>query len=141
MCVLLCVALCPFWFCGCIGGEGSAGCFAWLVFLVFVMVVWLFLAVPWVCLQFVIVVFPDHSHLLFLVGEKYIFKLKMTLVLRKSTVPMDKHMAGAVFHKHNFLVVFLMLCGCYCYLHLPQSDVVCYAVCDCGISCSYSIMF
>ena len=29
-------------------------------------VVWLFLAVPWVCLQFVIVVFPDHTHLLFL---------------------------------------------------------------------------
>ena len=26
------------------------------------MVVWLFLAVPWVCLQFVIVVFPDHTH-------------------------------------------------------------------------------
>ena len=23
--------------------------------------VWLFLAVPWVCLQFVIVVFPDHT--------------------------------------------------------------------------------
>ena len=31
-----------------------------------VMVVWLFLAVPRVCLQFVIVVFPDHTHLLFL---------------------------------------------------------------------------
>ena len=30
-------------------------------------VVWLFLAVPWVCLRFVIVVFPDHTHLLFLV--------------------------------------------------------------------------
>ena len=30
-----------------------------------VMVVWLFLVVPWVCLQFVIVVFPDHTHLLF----------------------------------------------------------------------------
>ena len=29
-------------------------------------VVWLFLRVPWVCLQFVIVVFPDHTHLLFL---------------------------------------------------------------------------
>ena len=28
-------------------------------------VVWLFLAVPRVCLQFVIVVFPDHTHLLF----------------------------------------------------------------------------
>ena len=25
-----------------------------------------FLAVPWVCLRFVIVVFPDHAHLLFL---------------------------------------------------------------------------
>ena len=31
-----------------------------------VIVVWLFLAVPWVCLQFVIVVFSDQSHLLFL---------------------------------------------------------------------------
>ena len=31
-----------------------------------VIVVWLLLAVPWVCLQFVIVVFPDHTHLLFL---------------------------------------------------------------------------
>ena len=30
-----------------------------------VIVVWLFLAVPWVCRQFVIVVFPDHTHLLF----------------------------------------------------------------------------
>ena len=30
-----------------------------------VIVVWLFLTVPWVCLQFVIVVFPDHTHLLF----------------------------------------------------------------------------
>ena len=27
--------------------------------------VWLFLSVPWVCLQFVIVVLPDHTHLLF----------------------------------------------------------------------------
>ena len=31
-----------------------------------VMVKWLFLAVPWGCLQFVIVVFPNHTHLLFL---------------------------------------------------------------------------
>ena len=29
-----------------------------------VIVVWLFLAVPWVCLRFVIVVFDDHTHLL-----------------------------------------------------------------------------
>ena len=27
----------------------------------------LFLAVPWDCLRFVIVVFPDHTHILFLV--------------------------------------------------------------------------
>ena len=32
-----------------------------------VIVEWLFLAVPWGCLQFVIVVFPDHTHLLFTV--------------------------------------------------------------------------
>ena len=32
-----------------------------------VMVVWLFLPGPCVCLRFVIVVFPDHTHLLFLV--------------------------------------------------------------------------
>ena len=31
-----------------------------------VMVVWLFLVVRQGCLQFVIVVFPDHTHLLFL---------------------------------------------------------------------------
>ena len=29
-----------------------------------VIVVWLFLTLPWVCLKFVIVVFPDHTHLL-----------------------------------------------------------------------------
>ena len=29
-------------------------------------VVWLFLVMPWVFLQFVIVVFPDHTHILFL---------------------------------------------------------------------------
>ena len=31
-----------------------------------VIVVWLFLAVPWVCLRFVIMEFPDHTHLLLL---------------------------------------------------------------------------
>ena len=30
------------------------------------LVEWFFLEVPWGCLQFVIVVFPDHTHLLFL---------------------------------------------------------------------------
>ena len=36
--------------------------FSWCLLIV----LWLFLAVPWVCLQFVIVVFPDHTQLLFL---------------------------------------------------------------------------
>ena len=36
-----------------------------LSFWCLVMIVWLFLGVPWVCLRFVIVVFPDHTHLLF----------------------------------------------------------------------------
>ena len=39
-----------------------------------VMVGWFFLAVPWGCLRFVIVVFPDHTHLLFItigmIGDK-----------------------------------------------------------------------
>ena len=34
-----------------------------------VMVEWLFLAVPWGCLWFVIVVFPDHTHLLCFILE------------------------------------------------------------------------
>ena len=44
------------------------------------MVVWLFLVVPWVCLQFVIVVFPDHTHLIVLGSEYplYIIYMKHT---------------------------------------------------------------
>ena len=30
----------------------------------------LFLAVPWSCLQFVIMVFPDHTHLLFFITSR-----------------------------------------------------------------------
>ena len=33
--------------------------------------VWLFLAVPWVCLQFVIVVFSDHTHYFFIIFGPY----------------------------------------------------------------------
>ena len=38
------------------------GLFSWCL----VIVVWLFVAMSWVRQQFVIVVFPDHTHLLFL---------------------------------------------------------------------------
>ena len=43
--------------------------FSWCL----VIVVWLFFPVPWVCMQFVIVVFPDHTHLFF-------FEAKLTLL-------------------------------------------------------------
>ena len=58
-CVLLCVhsGLQS----SCLGGN----IFGSLVLMCLVVAVLLFLAVPWVCLQFVIVVFPDHTHLLY----------------------------------------------------------------------------
>ena len=46
-----------------------------------VIVLWLFLAVPWVCVRFVIVVFPDHTHLLFLQGS-FGAKLHLTIKTR-----------------------------------------------------------
>ena len=39
------------------------------------LVEWLFLAVPWGCLRFVIVVFPDHTHLLFLTVTRAVITL------------------------------------------------------------------
>ena len=46
-----------------------------------VIVEWFFLAVPWVCLQFVSVVFPDQTHLLFYI---YIYYSKMSHSFKKS---------------------------------------------------------
>ena len=40
-----------------------------------VMVERLFLAVPRGCLQFVIVVFPDHTHLLFFINKNTMYKI------------------------------------------------------------------
>ena len=48
-----------------------------------VIVVWLFLAVSLVCLQFVIVVFPDHTHLLFWVRTLF----SVNYCLQKVTFP------------------------------------------------------
>ena len=45
--------------------EEKIGCFALIVLcLVTVNVLWLFLRVPWVVMQCVTVVSPDHTHLL-----------------------------------------------------------------------------
>ena len=42
-----------------------------------VMVEWLFLVVPRGCLRFVIVVFPDHTHLLFLLRKYTAMRFSM----------------------------------------------------------------
>ena len=49
----------------------------------------LFLAVPWGCLRFVIVVFPDHTHLLFFDGLPFFQCLKVNfgLVIRGLVSP------------------------------------------------------
>ena len=44
-----------------------------------VMVERLFLAVPWGCRRFVIVVFPDHTHILFFYIEELPFRLNEAL--------------------------------------------------------------
>ena len=51
-----------------------------------VMVERLFLAAPWGCLQFVIVVFPDHTHLLFLFVSCFNYWNKINYMLPKQTV-------------------------------------------------------
>ena len=63
MCVTLCLSL----FCNHLDGENRAGCFAFCCLPgCLVIVVVLFLEMPKDFLQFVIVFFPDHTHLLFL---------------------------------------------------------------------------
>ena len=64
-----------------------------------VMVERLFLAVPRGCLQFVIVVFPDHTHLLFLV----------------SIISLQKERAGCF-----TLIVLLLLRGCWCSVYFSH---------------------
>ena len=44
------------------------------------MVEWLFLAVPWGCLGLVSVVFPDHTHLLFLVVKGYLVPFRISQI-------------------------------------------------------------
>ena len=52
-------------------------------------VVWLFIAVSWVCLPFVIVVFPDHYH-------------THLLILKTLTqIKLDNNMLGAIRQRSN----------------------------------------
>ena len=65
----------------------------------------LFLAVPRGCLQFVIVVFPDHTHLLFL-GEKSYNKTIIDFNFRRhkdlSTLKSDIHIGLAASASYHF---------------------------------------
>ena len=63
--VLLNVTLFPFSFANILMGKRCLVALLSLSSKSLVIVVWLILAVSWVCLQYVIVVFPDHIHLLF----------------------------------------------------------------------------
>ena len=63
-----------------------------------VMVEWHFLTVPWGCLRFVIVVFPDHTHLLFLVyhqiGPNQISCLLLEVDLRSDSASLSVSKTG-----------------------------------------------
>ena len=64
-CVLLYVTLCPFVIAIILMGKRELVALLNLSSWCLVIVEWLFLAVPWGCLRFVIVVFHDNTHLLF----------------------------------------------------------------------------
>ena len=51
-----------------------------------VMVERLFLAVPRGCLRFVIVVFPDHTHLLFLLAANYVLFINDYVFFHESSI-------------------------------------------------------
>ena len=71
-CVILCVVSS---FCNHVDEEERAGCLAFIVLWMccYYIFLWLFLTVPWVGLRFVIMVFPDHSHLLSDICSKDLF--------------------------------------------------------------------
>ena len=63
-----------------------------LSFWCLVMVEQLFLTVPWSCLRFVIVVFPDHTHLLFSIGAYDI----LNIMLNTSSLYNGLYMSGGL---------------------------------------------
>ena len=75
-CSIFCCAL----LCAHLDGEERTGCFAILSFWCLVIVVWLFLTVPWVCLQFVFGLLPDNTHLLFFI-ELYCLNVKLSFLV------------------------------------------------------------
>ena len=72
--VLLCVTLVHSSFAIILIGKRELVALLLLSFLCLLIFVWLFLTIPRVCLQFVIVVFPDHTHILVVIQGKMSFK-------------------------------------------------------------------
>ena len=66
--VLLSITLCPYYFCNRLEEEEKADSLLLLSYgcIVTINILWLFLTVLWVGLQYVIVVFLDQTHLLFI---------------------------------------------------------------------------
>ena len=70
-----------------------------------VMVERLFLTVPRGCLQFVIVVFPDHTHLLFLRGiRRFFIKKKIELAHSLSAMRVCSYRACVTLQQNQFLL-------------------------------------
>ena len=67
-----------------------------------VIVVWLFLAVPWVCLQFLIVVFSDHTYLLFLVNLTFSAARQRLNMFPQNYSLLDTHVVGFLFTGYFF---------------------------------------
>ena len=68
--IVLCFTLCPFCIAIILMGKREVVALLNLSSSCLVMVERLFLALPWGCQRFEIVVFPDHTHLLFLSKAK-----------------------------------------------------------------------
>ena len=90
----------------------------------------LFLRVPWGGLRFVIVVFPDHTHYFYCIQIQDLF-----LISNGKSASSLYYDSGITI---NLIFVFLMSCGCLCSMYLPHGTMGWSAVCDYGISWSYS---
>ena len=78
--VLLCITLCPF-----IVKRKRKLLYRCVVT---INVLWLFLALTWIGLQFVVVVFPDHTHLIFGDHDAIATTLKVTILpIKKLPIP------------------------------------------------------
>ena len=72
-----------------------------------VMVERLFLAVPWGCLRFVIVVFPDHTHLLFL----YLYWLRIRVICDRHAIKIHLSTTGHFFRVSFYKMQAFACCG------------------------------